>query len=725
MNSFRLVVASAVAILYMAAPAAAGVITPQSGWYAGNPLLGPNSLSDLACAGPTCYASGAFGTVLKSTDSGSSWNGIVTGLTQDLGEVRLIGGDPGKIITGGGCALRRSDDGGETFNRLPFTASDLTCPSQVASFSFPNSNEGYIALVDGSVYFTSDGGQSFSRRTAIPGVGAGRDATDLRCTSPSTCFAVGTSGTVQRTTDSGNSWTQVSQAGAPLFAVFFADATTGYAVGSALRVLKTTDGGETWEPLEVIGVPGGDLTKVRCVNAQLCLASTGQGNQVLRTTDGGETWTSVVTSTDPTFAADFSSETRAVAVGDSGTAAVSDDGGATWKSIGSRLPGNYRLIRGVSPTVAFAGGEQGVLARTIDAGQSWTNVSPPTSAAIRDVGAADERTIFVLDSAGGLQRSTNGGASYSILNPGAVSGPQRVAGLGSDRVVLMGARGVAVSSDNGNHFTAVRLPLRRSDRLASIDLAGQALFARGSRLLIVSADSGATWSRVRLPRLARGERVSDADFVSARLGFVRLSSGEIWKTRDGGRRWVEVLSTGNLVTFRDMVFSSPQNGYVAGAMYGGDLGLGRQTLIGVVLRTSDGGATWRPQIVSERELRAISTGGSTDYALAGDGFLYATRSGGDVGAPSALRLRSSARRVRKNRTVTIAGTLAPAEGGERVAVFRRSGGRWSRQEVTVAANGSFTTRWRITRNALFVAQVLGDADHAGTGTPPLFVNVRR
>ena len=50
--------------------ASAGVNTPHSGWYSGNPLLGPNQLNDVACSGQTCYAAGSFGTLLKSTDAG-------------------------------------------------------------------------------------------------------------------------------------------------------------------------------------------------------------------------------------------------------------------------------------------------------------------------------------------------------------------------------------------------------------------------------------------------------------------------------------------------------------------------------------------------------------------------------------------------------------------------------------------------------------------------------
>jgi photosystem II stability/assembly factor-like uncharacterized protein len=148
--------------------AMAGVSAPQSGWVSGNPVLGPNQLSDLVCAGATCYASGQFGTLLKSTNGGGSWAGIVTGITFDLVRVRLVGGSAERIVTGGGCVLRRSDDGGETFSRLPFTASDRTCEARVASFSFPSPNVGYLELVDGKVLSTTDGARRSRARLPCP-----------------------------------------------------------------------------------------------------------------------------------------------------------------------------------------------------------------------------------------------------------------------------------------------------------------------------------------------------------------------------------------------------------------------------------------------------------------------------------------------------------------------------------------------------------------------------
>ena len=184
----RVVCVAALAALTLLSGATAGVNTPHSGWYSGNPLLGPNTLTDLACSGSTCYASGEFGTLLKSTDGGTTWAGIVTGLTLNLSKVRLAGGSPDRVLVGGGCAVRRSDDGGDTFFRLPFSARDTGCPAGVASFSFPTDRTGYLLLADSRVLSTADGGRSFSRRTAVPG-----GADDILCTAERTCFAVGPS----------------------------------------------------------------------------------------------------------------------------------------------------------------------------------------------------------------------------------------------------------------------------------------------------------------------------------------------------------------------------------------------------------------------------------------------------------------------------------------------------------------------------------------------------
>ena len=77
-------------------------------------------------------------------------------------------------------------------------------------------------------------------------------------------------------------------------------------------------------------------------------------------------------------------------------------------------------------------------------------------------------------------------------------------------------------------------------------------------------------------------------------------------------------------------------------------------------------------------------------------------------------------------TITVTGTLSPTKGGDQVTVSYRRGtsSRWSSQTVKVAANGNFTTSWRLSKGSnLFVAQWLGNFASAGRGSAALNVQV--
>ena len=81
------------ASLLLLSGAQSGVQAPGAGWYSGNPLLGPSTLTSLASAGGTTYAAGNEGTLLKSTDGGLTWAGIATGIQDNLSLVRIAGDD--------------------------------------------------------------------------------------------------------------------------------------------------------------------------------------------------------------------------------------------------------------------------------------------------------------------------------------------------------------------------------------------------------------------------------------------------------------------------------------------------------------------------------------------------------------------------------------------------------------------------------------------------------
>ncbi len=699
--------AAVAAALTLIAGASAGVNTPHSGWYSGNPTLGPNNLTDLVCGGSTCYAAGAFGTLLKSTNAGSSWSGVVTGLTLDLRRVRMAG-SPDRIVVGGGCSLRRSDDGGATFQRLPFSANDLSCPAGVGAFSFPSSAVGYLVLGNNAVLSTADGGQTFTRRTAVPVI---PQATDLLCTSDTTCFAT-SGGSVQRTTDGAVTWTQVAGFSQPLFGLEQADATTLYAVGQSLQLLKSTDGGATWERKTVAGVPGGDFGSIRCSDADNCLLAMRQGNRIVKTTDGGDTFTATTPPAESAFAVELASATRGLAVGNFGSAVISDDAGETWRVVGGRLTDDFTVLEGATDRIAYAGGRSGALARTTDAGQTWANVSPPTSLGIRAVAAPTASRLFVLADDGTVQRSDNGGASYRLLNTGTPVGARDLVATDADHVVVIGTAGSAGRS------TAARrsrpCPTATSAERASSwpTPQGRASSPPDGFGCSSPRTAGFTWRR--LPRPTKS-RIHDISFVSTQTGYLVDVSFRLWKTTNAGRTWTELLSTGRPMTQVD--FADARNGYVVVPRVG-------REAHGFVLRTSDGGASWRPQLVSPAFVRDVDMAGGTAYALAGANFLYATTSGGDVGTARALRITTRGRRISKPATITVSGRLASAVAGEQAVVSMRVSGLWRSQVATVASNGTFVTRWRVTKRAVFVAHVLGTADHAGAGTKPLVVEVR-
>ena len=699
---------AALLALAVLATASAGVNTPQSGWYSGNPLLGPNALRDLACSGPTCYAAGDFGTLLKSSDAGGTWSGIVTGLTLDLSHVGLAGNSPDSVLAGGGCALRRSDDGGNTFIRLPFTARDVGCLDLLASFSFPAEKVGYLLLASGRVLASGDGGRSFSRRTSVA---AG--SKDILCTSERTCFVGTPSGLIVRTLDGGVSWTQVANflSSSP-FSLGQAGPLTLYAVGTSLQVVKSIDGGATWTRKTAHDVPFSNLTKISCGDALHCLITTAQSTQLLRTDDGGDTYTSVQPSSDSTFAVAFVGLMRGIAAGMLGSAEVSNDAGATWAAVGSRIAGNFTQLTAVSDAVAYAGGENGVLARTGDAGQTWANVSPPTEGAVVGLAGSGPDRLYVLASDGSLQRSDNGGSSYRLLNPG-TSRPRAILSQTPDRLLLISPAQILLSVNGGEAFRAVGGRLARRTAAINGDLASGAVFAHGQRRAMVSTDRGSHWRAVATPRR---REILDLDFVTSGTGFLLDGEGNVWKTVNGGRRWVELKGIGTASGYQ-LAFADGRNGYVVAFDRVGS----RQ--LTVALRTADGGVSWHPQIVSSSHVDRLASAGATDYALAGMRDLYATRTRGDVGGSEHLEISARPRSLARPGAVVVSGRLSPADGGEEILLSRRSGNRWARRVVVAAANGSFSTRWRVSRTSVFVAQVLGDDDHVGAGTPPLTVRV--
>ncbi|MBJ7348731.1 MAG: hypothetical protein JHC87_09200, partial [Thermoleophilaceae bacterium] len=535
MKRILIAVSVLVSSLLLAATAFAVVQSGNSGWRWSNPQPQGNTLISADFVGDRGYAAGAAGTLLRSDNKGSTWSSVRTGLLTDVSLVRAITAD--SFVFAAGCSLRRSDDGGATITRLPWTPSDDSCNPEIQSFSFPDLDNGYLMLKDGTVYKTADRGQTWALRTGVPGTAANGGSSapgDINFLSATTGVVSAANG-IYRTTDSGSSWTLVNGVSAGAVRRFtFLDATKGFAVSSGSTVLATVDGGLTYAP---VVSPGGDLTGIDCESVTNCLVTQTDGKIISRTIDGGATWAAVTPSSSGVFSVTFATGSRAVAVGGSGATEVSDDSGATWTSVSVLVGGAFYSLRVTSPTTAYAFGQTGTFARTTDGGASWTKIGVSTAHNISDLAFPDATNGFALDDAGTVLRTTNSGASWQFLDIGTVSQPRAIYAKSPTQVVLVGPKGVRTSSDSGNTFSLNSNALLKKTRLDALDVAGNSLVAYGPSNVFIGDSSGKKWKVIKLPRKRRPAAL---DFVNAKSGYFIDQSDELWFTGNAGKKWTMV-----------------------------------------------------------------------------------------------------------------------------------------------------------------------------------------
>jgi photosystem II stability/assembly factor-like uncharacterized protein len=717
------------------------VTVGHSGWKWGNPQPQGNTLRMIEFAPGVGYAAGEFGTVLRTDNAGVTWSGVPTGQVADITELRAVDNDT--VIFGAGCVMRRSDDRGETFRRVPFVAREQNCPSQLATFHFPSDQTGYVVLQDGSVSQTTDGGQSFGGKREVPGTraaGGGQAVpTDVFFVNDTTGFAVA-GGNVYRTTDGANTWTPEFAGGAPLRSVYFADASTGYAVGDNGTIIKTTDGGDIWVPQ---GSPAnaGNLTSVRCSSPNVCVITTESGDALLRTTDGGTNITAVDPSPRPIFAAAFSSATSIAGVGSFGVTVLSNDIGTsaptpTFIPVGERLGAGEDIslsrVRATDANLVHAPGTRGRVGRSTDGGKSWATTQVPTAQDITDVSFPDANTGFAIDTSGALRFTGDGGARWTPIDTGETPSVNSILALDRNTAILFTDRGIyrstaaADTSGGGTTFESIDNTKVRRTAFSEFDRTdGQVLYAWGPTSLWTSRDRGATWRTVKNP--VKRPRYRQVDFVSSRLGFALTTDGRVWSTRNGGAKWTELAGTGtNEAT--DLAFGDARHGYLVIPSWGDG------SAAGWVLATSDGGASWRPQLLGEAQL--VSGGleapaATSAFALGvGEGRgadLFRTDTGGDQGQVSTITVKPSAKRIRRPGTVRLTVQLAPSVSGVQVALFERAGKsstwRLVRQGPTTA--GKLTIDRRVRATTRYVAQWYGDADRNGDGSPITTVTLKR
>ena len=225
----------------------------------------------------TGSAVGAFGAILRTTNSGVTWTKQASGTSLPLRGVYFTSLNTGIAVGRDGMILRTTN-GGDVWTTQP---SGTT--SKLWGISFSDPERGTVVGELGTILITTDGGIGWTSQVS----GTTNWLRAVHFLDANTGFAVGDLGTIIRTTDGGTTWVmQSSTVADTLYGVFFTDEDTGTIVGSGGTILRTTDGGGwvtqssgTTESLLGISFTNADSGTV-----------VGGSGIILRTSDG-ETWT--------------------------------------------------------------------------------------------------------------------------------------------------------------------------------------------------------------------------------------------------------------------------------------------------------------------------------------------------------------------------------------------------------------------------------------------------
>jgi photosystem II stability/assembly factor-like uncharacterized protein len=234
-------------------------------------------------------SSGAY----RSDDGGSHWTPVNAGLTDDtVGALALDPTDDDVVYAGTGDGLFKTGDAGASWHERDRGASN----SDVWSVAAAGTGRGvlYAGTRDQRGVFRSTSGGRFWRQ-ASDGLPEGVFVQNLAVdpADPDTIYAATSYQGVFKTTNGGRSWALLGAAplGADHLAMAPSDPLTLYGLFDD-EVWRTTDGGDSWTDVSA-GLPAGYQAgfAIDPTDPMTVFAST-QTSGVFKTRNGGDTWTS-------------------------------------------------------------------------------------------------------------------------------------------------------------------------------------------------------------------------------------------------------------------------------------------------------------------------------------------------------------------------------------------------------------------------------------------------
>ena len=583
------------------------------------------------------FIGAAAGGVWRTTDGGANWS---TTFDQQaslaMGAIAINQTNPQIVYVGTGEntphpmsitgeGLFKSVDGGNTWQHLALT--------NVGAFSKlyvhrqrPNIIYAATTRSNGGFYKSADGGVTWLRTL-------NSDAYDLTVSPTNSDFLlVSTTNSIYRSTDAGETFTQVSGTGTGFDGtngnrisismsasnnnrVYALISRMGGAQGNNLAdIYASTDGGLTWKLSKKMGemffrTQGNynNALEVHPTNPNMVIAL---GIDAWRTIDGGASWentTNVYTAYPPFEVAHpdhhvivFDPKKPDILhVGSDGGYYRSPDGADNWSRIGNKLPitqfyamdvdqnRNYRAYGGTQDN-----GSNGTVAGTTQFSKTWTDLSGGDGFWVA-VDKSNSNYVYTEVYYGQrIYRVNVQTGAASQLNLSALQNDQGdwstpLMMSPTDQVTIYSARrDLWRTSNRGSSWQTLDVPgnsLASTMALSPHD-AAQMVVGKGSGGVYFSVDDGATWTASKgLPNLYVTDLVYDP-LVETRLyaTFSGYSKRHVYRSDDKGTTFVDITNSLPNIPVNAIEIDPANNGHL---FVGTDVGM---------FVSLDTGATWFP-----------------------------------------------------------------------------------------------------------------------------------
>ncbi len=248
------------------------------------------------------------------------WKNLHSPTTNSLNSICFINDSLGFACGNQGTVIKTTN-GGTTWGIL----SDSSLIN-LYDINFISAARGFIVGEKGNILSTSDEGRTWKK------LNADTSATLFKIyflKNKSTGFIIGALGTILKTDDAGNTWMPVtSPTGEFLYSISFADDNNGFIVGWNGTILKTTDGGNTWAKEKSLN--DRYIRDITFLNDKIGIL-VGGGGEIARTDDGGNSWkiipSNVISGLYRVFFPDYK---RGIIISSKGEVLVSTDEGKSW-----------------------------------------------------------------------------------------------------------------------------------------------------------------------------------------------------------------------------------------------------------------------------------------------------------------------------------------------------------------------------------------------------------